>query len=327
MSTRGSQLDAEVALLPPSARDAAILAHDLAGDAAPWIPSAGPIGWAPLEVAETIGGKHRTLIVFVSRGPYAIGTVDDFRHVPAMPATAQILATRRNAILPTRKLVRKIWQAASLKIPMQTFKPDAQQQSPAMWRADDAKLSNVAPQLGAQLLAGALAAGFKKDIVIAPRMDGSRVAIFGGQRVTPDAVQNPLDPWAWQPLSMIHGSDYADHSHGIRFVSRNALLDGAHVDIAQVFADPQLVRLVSDDDLMPNGSPRGDPLRPFAPQFPNASIAALQGMQAQSQGQGAPSPAAAAGEAPTGRQAFEAIGLLGTFIGVAGLVGRALGRK
>jgi lysophospholipase len=48
---------------------------------------------------------------------------------------------------------------------------------------------------------------------------------------------------------MIHGENYVDYSHGIRFVSRVAILDGAIVDLNTIVRDRNLAPLRAFPDL------------------------------------------------------------------------------
>ncbi len=89
-----------------------------------------------------------------------------------------------------------------------------------------------------------LTAGHKKDLVIARRLAAQpgRVAIYGWHR--PDG--RPI-----QPLSTLHGADYADYSHGLRLVSVTVRIDGVLRSIYDVLEDPELAGLLSDEGLMP----------------------------------------------------------------------------
>ena len=50
-----------------------------------------------------------------------------------------------------------------------------------------------------------------------------------------------------QPLSTVHGANYADYSHGIRLVSRWALIDGKLRLIRDLLQDPATARVLSDE--------------------------------------------------------------------------------
>jgi hypothetical protein len=287
---KGSQLDALIATMPPAAREATIaqLATSI-GNLPSWFSARV---W-PLVVIKSGGHELR---LRVAPDYLAIGEDGDFRRVALTPQTAQLVANAYGAILPSRALVRAIYGAADVRVRMPTFPPDAMQESSAMWIADDARVSVAAAQLVGKLQGGSLAAGHRKNVVTGPGLDGSRVAIFGGLR-DPSAAS-----WWWQPYSTIHGSSYTDHSHGIRLVSRAAVLDGLPVDLGYVFTHPELHPLVSDQG-------------PYVPAFPNAgpsaqSLAALPPVQAPT---APPAQQAPAESASTGLQAF---GLVSAILGV-----------
>lgn len=129
-------------------------------------------------------------------------------------------------------MVNAIYQAANTKLPSKPFPPDDKMETSQRMADHDAA---IGPQLPSRTN---LIAGHKKDIVVGPDLDGSKVAIYGWQ---PDPSKFPH-----QPYSTVHGSYYADYSHGIRPVSRWAMVDGKVTDIFNVFRDSSLLPLVSD---------------------------------------------------------------------------------
>jgi hypothetical protein len=87
---------------------------------------------------------------------------------------------------------------------------------------------------------GALVSGDKKDVVMSNRlaMNLGRIAIYGWHR-------GPGQPI--QPLSTVHGANYADYSHGIRLISEWALVNGKLQSIRQLLQNPSTARLLSDE--------------------------------------------------------------------------------
>jgi hypothetical protein len=85
---------------------------------------------------------------------------------------------------------------------------------------------------------GLLVAGHKKDLVLSNRLSRApgRVAIYGWHR----AGGTPI-----QPLSTVHGEDYADYSHGIRLVARTAHVNGRAVDLRGLLTDGQYAGLLN----------------------------------------------------------------------------------
>ena len=92
--------------------------------------------------------------------------------------------------------------------------------------------------LGAQ--PGDLISGDKKDVVMTNRLVQhlGRIAIYGWHRAPGEPIQ---------PLSTVHGANYADYSHGIRLVSRWALIDGKPRLVRDVLENPATARALSDE--------------------------------------------------------------------------------
>ena len=72
-----------------------------------------------------------------------------------------------------------------------------------------------------------LVSGHKKDIVLSNRLKRKphRIAIYGWRSWNDRRIQ---------PLSIVHGKRYVDYSHGVRLVSKNALVDNRLVPTSQI---------------------------------------------------------------------------------------------
>jgi hypothetical protein len=227
-----------------------------------------------------VSGQNQQLSYSVAPDYMAIGENDDFLYVPEWPGSAQKNADAFFAILPSRRIVDQIFAQAAVRLPM-VIPPIARPVSPKMETTE--AWVQVNDLIRAQLRAvpgyrlGALTAGEKKDVVVGPGLDGSRVAIYGGYGGTTGNTGK-----FWQPYSTIHPSNYSDYSHGIRLVWRNATLNGTPIDLVDLFQHPTLHVLVSDQG-------------PFRPLFPNAGAGASASLNAASTASKAPlgSPAAA----------------------------------
>ena len=55
-----------------------------------------------------------------------------------------------------------------------------------------------------------------------------------------------------QPLSTVHGAQYADYSHGVRLVSRRAYVNGRAIDLSDLLSDSRLAGLVSSEGTISN---------------------------------------------------------------------------
>lgn len=190
----------------------------------------------PVRIKGKDGAKPVEATVYVMPDYLAVGSNDDFAYVPMTPVTAQRIADHFGFLLPTRKLVDAVYDQAELKLPPQPMKP-----GPAMTRTEAFERHNAAirAQIGARKMQG-LTVGHKKDIVLTNRHCDlkRRVAIYGWHKTDGKPIQ---------PLSLVHGDDYADYSHGVRLVANTLLLDGVEKPVAEVLQNPRLASLLSDE--------------------------------------------------------------------------------
>ena len=138
-------------------------------------------------------------------------------------------------ILPTKKLVDQIYQAASVKVAPKPLKWGPQMTSIKYFLKHEAIVSKQF-QGGAKY---ALRAGHKKDIILSSRLANhpTQVAIYGWHRLNGRRIQ---------PVSLVHNNQYADYSHGVRLLSKTILVDDIAMDLERVLADKDLHTLVSD---------------------------------------------------------------------------------
>ena len=127
---------------------------------------------------------------------------------------------------------------------------------------------------------GALVSGNKKDVVVSNRLAAQpgRIAIYGWHRPGGEPIQ---------PLSTVHGSGYADYSHGIRLVSGVVFVDGEATSLARVLRDPELASVLSDEGPLPD-------LGNLMPAVPTP-VASLKDAVAKRAGTAADRPARRAG--------------------------------
>jgi hypothetical protein len=189
---------------------------------------------APVELE---AGGHRA-VVWVAPDYLAVGSDDDFLRMPLRPSSAQRIADACQCLLPTTRIVDAIFTQATVRhVPLPLPTDEEMATVPAF--ASHQRMVERGRVETAQPL-GELAAGHKKDVVLAPDLAGlaGRVVIYGWHQ--PDGV--PL-----QSVSTAHLADYVDYSHGIRLVSIHATVDGTDRRLDDLLADPELSRLVSDD--------------------------------------------------------------------------------
>jgi hypothetical protein len=87
---------------------------------------------------------------------------------------------------------------------------------------------------------GTLVAGHKKDVVITPQLIDApgKVAIYGWHRKDGQPIQR---------LYLGHTASWVDYSHGVRFVAREMMVNGAPTTYEAVLVDPALCALLSDE--------------------------------------------------------------------------------
>ena len=155
--------------------------------------------------------------------------------LPLWPSTAQRVADRFGAMLPTKKLSDAIWRAAAVKLTPRSMTPRAGASR------DSNRLLAEHEQLVNTQLAGrtGLIAAAKKDVIVGAAIPThpDAVYIYGWHRSNGQPVQ---------PVFGGHSSRYSDYSHGARLVSRTAYLNGQPVEIESLFANPAYASLLNE---------------------------------------------------------------------------------
>ena len=199
----GSQFVSHVRAMDGAARERAIRAELLAGNIPSFLRS--------LKKVELAGGAA----VWVMPDYLAIGSDEDFVRFPASFETATAVARQFGFVLPTTTIVDAIYDQAALRLAPQTMTPGPAMTSTAYFEAHDEKIR--AQTFGQR--PGVLVAGHKKDYVVTNRLAAARTqeAIYGWHRGSGSPIQ---------PLSLVHGSRYADYSHGVRLVAETVYVGG-----------------------------------------------------------------------------------------------------
>jgi len=146
-------------------------------------------------------------------------------------------------ILPTPRMVDLFYSLAEVKLTPSPMKPGAAMTSTGYFQRHNLIVENQRRRVGA--MPGMLVSGHKKDLVLTRRLHTKRgrVAIYGWHRRNGQPIQ---------PLSTVHGAHYADYSHGIRLVSRRALLNGKKTDLRTLMKDPHYASLLTDEGALPS---------------------------------------------------------------------------
>ena len=180
-------------------------------------------------------GKTHQLYYWVSPDYFAVGTNDDWVRVPVTPMAAQAMMDEMDCVLPTRKMVDQIHDAAKVKlvpVPMYAFR--------------DSGITMYQHHLmieGQRKLRKGLISGIKKDVVTTYKLQygpkANRLAIYGWHQANGKSIQ---------PLYTGHVNWYVDYSHGIRFVYNHCKLDNKNTLITELLADTKWAKMLCDED-------------------------------------------------------------------------------
>ena len=187
-------------------------------------------------------GSIREVTIFVSPDYLSVGDSADYFIIPMGPLSAQTIADRYNASLPTPKVVDIIYEHSVLKLEPFNYIPRGNRNETPDILYDHSKVIQ-AQMRAAGYPAGTFVAGTKKDIVISSKLsDPNRtrhVTIYGWHR---------LDGKPIQPVTNVHINTYVDYSHGVRLVSNRVLIDGAEYNYSDILKDPLLHTLLSYEE-------------------------------------------------------------------------------
>ena len=230
----GSDFARDVSGIDKSQREQAILTQLTRGNIPDFLRKLKPVYLRDI----LADGKAITATIFVMPDYLAIGSDRDFLRIPMALSTAKEVANRFGFILPTKKMVDAIFQQSAFHFTPKPMLAGPQMRSTAYYLEHNRKINRQCLSLGCPL--GALVSGHKKDVVLTNRLARNRdkIAIYGWHNLSGTPIQ---------PLTTVHGARYVDYSHGIRLVSRIALLDGKPLPIDEILQDPKLAKLLSDE--------------------------------------------------------------------------------
>lgn len=184
--------------------------------------------------------KKLKIYIWVLPDYFSLGTDTNWMRMPLTPITAQKIADAYGLSLPTTKIVDILYQKANTRLSPRTIPPSSQMTSLATFFLHNGMLKSQLPN---NLKSWNILAGHKKDVVITNRLvsQPNRVAIYGWHR-------GPGMPI--QPLSLVHGNEYADYSHGIRFIWNNVSINGKLLAYSRFLRDPVLAPILSSEGLV-----------------------------------------------------------------------------
>jgi hypothetical protein len=233
-SLTGSQFAQYISQMSAQQREEAIQQEILKGNVPEFLRKLVPVELHSGSPA----GNTLTVTIFVAPDYLAIGSDADFLRIPMNLHTALAIADHFGFVLPTKKMVDAIYLQSHYHLAPQPLPAGPQMTSTAYYLSHNQMIEKQADSVGLRL--GELVAGDKKDVVMTNLLSRrmGRIAIYGWHR-------GPGQPI--QPLSTVHGADYADYSHGIRVVSGTALIGGKPRSIYDILQDPSAAKIVSDE--------------------------------------------------------------------------------
>ena len=238
---KGSEFVNQVKELNLSDREKAVVKEILAGN----VPSFSR-KLRPLKISRVINGKNYEVIFFTVCDYMAIGSDDDYLYIPMTPSTAQYIADKLDCILPTKKLVDVIYNKAEIKLRPQPIPPSPKMTTIPVFYQHTDSIKNQIAQIGFNRASDSIIAGHKKDIIISNKIYSSdrnydRVVIYGWHL----SVNNPI-----QPVYNGHIGTYADYSHGVRLISKLAIINGDSIQITDILKDPNLNIIISSEGVI-----------------------------------------------------------------------------
>lgn len=198
-----------------------------------------------VEDSALISGSYVHVEYYVIPDYIALGSNNDYYLCPMTPILGQRLADSLDCILPTRKMVNTIWSQATVKMTPESIPPSAQMTTvPVMSDHNDMVWTQRQTFFPTHPL-GELVSGDKKDVILSNAIySGSfdNVVIYGWHYPSGTNIQ---------PLYNGHIDEYADYSHGIRFIQKEVYVDGNPMNAETVLSSTTLNSLLSDEGALP----------------------------------------------------------------------------
>jgi len=246
-------------------REQAIIDELIAGNMPGWLRR-----WIPIPVSHTAGGRTISGTVYVLPDYLAVGSDTDYVHVPLDKHSAQRVASKLGAILPTARICHAIYVSlngssnqeltalprAYWKHPRTFPPPSWLQVSSAAYLEHSQAIQKQIKDRG--IARGTLVAGHKKDVVIAQRLHGSpqHVAFqgfydsqgFPHEPCYENSTHRPQANCKRDVATLAHpqaNGRFADYSQGVRLVHRWMLVEGKRKSVRKVLASATLAPLIS----------------------------------------------------------------------------------
>jgi hypothetical protein len=184
----------------------------------------------------TLSDETITAVIWVTPDYMAIGSDKDFLRIPLIYPSAVEVADAFDCILPTPKMVDEIYEQSSCHLKPDPLPPGPKMRSIGYYLKYRIKIRAQRKQRDCIL--GELVSGHKKDVVLTNRLNKkrNRIAIYGWHKENGEPIQ---------PLSLVHGKNYADYSHGLRLIYKTVWINGEPRSIIDVLQDPHLAPVLT----------------------------------------------------------------------------------
>lgn len=222
---RGSEFVSTLPADPSQQREKAIFDAVTAG--------AAHVSWFPI----TVSGHGHDVTFHVTEDAVGVGEDADWVRVSVNMTTAQLIADRFGAVLPTAKISDIVFERSAFRLTPCLQKPDASMaKTSRMLRHHTEVEAKRANRTGLVSTVG-------KDWVITNKLKGhpDRAANYGWHDKR--APNGKL----WQTVGLAHNRFHVDYSQVLRLVRREVVVDGAPRDIVDVLRDPTLSALLSSE--------------------------------------------------------------------------------
>ena len=233
----GSQFYEEIRLLDFEERESLTSKELLSGNFPDFL-----LDWKEIKtIQKDASGQTRKLSLFVSPHYLSVGNIEDYFIIPISPQTAQRVANKYNASLPTPKVTDIIYQHSQLKLEPFNYIPRNNRNETVDIFYDHSRVIQAQIK-AAGFEPGIFVAGTKKDIVISHKLSDTtrtrHVSIYGWHKLNGEPIQ---------PLYNGHIDSYVDYSHGVRLVFNRVLIDGEEYNYREVLKDKNLFKLLSNE--------------------------------------------------------------------------------
>ncbi len=237
----GSEFTVQITGLSIEDREKAVVKEILSGN----VPSFSR-KLRPIRINEKINANNYEFVFFTVCDYLAVGSDEDYLYIPLTPSTAQYLANQLDCSLPTKKIVDIINANTEIKLHPQPIPPSDRMTTVAVFSQHTDSVKQQISQLGMDRSGNNIIGGHKKDVIISNKIYSSdrnyeRVVIYGWHF----SENHPI-----QPVHNGHTAQYADYSHGIRFIANVAFINGDSIQVAEILEDPDLAKLLSSEGVI-----------------------------------------------------------------------------